>query len=74
VILWSSPGALEMVRQSNPDLAKKVDGMTHVLKVHNLLVEAESLGLTVDARCVDIETAGLVSVMRTELAKRKPKK
>ena len=74
MLVWGNAGAMEMVRQANPDLAREIEGLGYVLRVHNMLHEAQELGLSVPCEAVDVETMHLVFLLRSKLREREEKR
>lgn len=65
---------MDQVRQNNPELAAEIDGLSYVVRTHNLLHEAKELGLSVPVDCVDVETMQLVYLLRSKLKEREEKR
>jgi len=65
---------MEMIRQGNPKRAVEIESYGYLLRVHNMIVEAKSLGLTINAEMFDVETISALAFVKLELEKRASKK
>jgi len=60
---------MEMVRESNPELAARIEELGPVVAAYNLLMEAKEVGLMINADTLDVETVRLVYLMKMKMQK-----